>query len=195
MNKATSTRAEILNKAFELIYQHGYQATSIDKIINTTQVTKGAFFYHFRNKDEMGIAVIKEVIVPRLEEQLLLPLQDAVDPVGKIYEIFERKLLSDPEINIDFGCPTNNLVQEMSPLNVKFHKTLRNVLDRWIMVIKQALEQGKAHKTVNVSVDSQGAAEYIVAGYEGLKGVGKIYGKDLYVSFLKQFKQYLETLR
>ena len=195
MDKAEKTRADILKKAFDLIYQYGYQATSVDKIISTTQVTKGAFYYHFKNKDEMGIAMVKEVILPALEENLLQPLQGASDPVSKIYEIFERKLLNDPEISIDLGCPTNNLVQEMSPISVKFHKTLRFVLDKWIKVIKEALEQGKKEKMVNAAVDSHGAAEFIVASYEGLKGVGKIYGKDLYVSFLKQFKQYLETLR
>ena len=195
MSKAECTRADILNKAFELIYQNGYQATSIDKIINTTQVTKGAFFYHFKNKDEMGIAVIKEVIEPKLEQHLLAPLKDAEDPVSKIYEIFERKLMNDPDLNIDFGCPTNNLVQEMSPINLKFHKTLRLVLDKWIKVIKMALDEGKTRGTVNPTVDTEGAAEFIVAGYEGLKSVGKIYGKKIYVSYLSQLKQYLETLR
>ena len=195
MEKAEKTRADILNKAFDLIYQHGYQATSIDKIINTTQLTKGAFYYHFKNKDEMGIAMVKEVILPKLEEHLLLPLEGAEDPVSSIYKIIERKLLSDPEVSIDFGCPTNNLVQEMSPINLRFHKTLRYILDKWIRVIREALEQGKQRNTVNPGVDAQGAAEFIVASYEGLKGVGKIYGKELYVSYLKQFKQYLETLR
>lgn len=195
MNKAESTRADILSKAFELIYQHGYQSTSVDKIINSTQLTKGAFYYHFKNKDEMGIAVIREVIVPKLEEHLLQPLQGALDPVQKIYEIFERKLMNDPEINIDFGCPTNNLVQEMSPINIKFHKALRGVLDKWIKVIREALEEGKKQHTVHPAVDSEGAAEFIVASYEGLKSIGKIYGKRLYVSYLPQLKVYLETLR
>ncbi len=48
MKKAEVTRLNILQKAFELIYVNGYQTTSIDQIIATTQVTKGAFFYHFK---------------------------------------------------------------------------------------------------------------------------------------------------
>jgi TetR/AcrR family transcriptional repressor of nem operon len=195
VDKAEKTRQDILKKAFDLIYQHGYQATSVDKIISTTQLTKGAFYYHFKNKDEMGIAMVKELILPMLEENLLQPLEGASDPITRIYKIFEKKLLNDPEISIDLGCPTNNLVQEMSPISVKFHKTLRYVLDKWIKVIREALETGKQERTVNADVDAQAAAEFIVASYEGVKGVGKIYGKDLYVSYLKQFKNYLETLR
>jgi TetR/AcrR family transcriptional repressor of nem operon len=62
MKKAATTRLTILQKAFELIYVKGYQTTSIDDIIATTQVTKGAFYYHFKNKDEMGLAIINEIL-------------------------------------------------------------------------------------------------------------------------------------
>lgn len=37
MKKAETTRLNILQKAFELIYVKGYQTTSIDDIIATTQ--------------------------------------------------------------------------------------------------------------------------------------------------------------
>lgn len=43
MKKSANTRATILQQAFELIYKKGYQSTSIDEIIATTKVTKGAF--------------------------------------------------------------------------------------------------------------------------------------------------------
>lgn len=69
MKKAEATRMAILEKAFDLIYKQGYQATSIDDIIATTRLTKGAFFYHFKNKDEMGIAVINEVMYNGMYKQ------------------------------------------------------------------------------------------------------------------------------
>jgi TetR/AcrR family transcriptional repressor of nem operon len=68
MSKAANTRITILQKAFELIYSKGYQTTSIDDIIATTQVTKGAFYYHFKTKDEMGVAIIEEILKPTMLE-------------------------------------------------------------------------------------------------------------------------------
>ncbi|MCD8540676.1 MAG: TetR/AcrR family transcriptional regulator [Leadbetterella sp.] len=50
MKKAEVTRLTILQKAFELIYVKGYQASSVDDILATTQVTKGAFYYHSKIK-------------------------------------------------------------------------------------------------------------------------------------------------
>jgi TetR/AcrR family transcriptional regulator, transcriptional repressor for nem operon len=51
MKKSAITRQMLLQNAFQLIYVKGYQSTSIDDIIATTHVTKGAFFHHFQNKE------------------------------------------------------------------------------------------------------------------------------------------------
>ena len=195
MTKAARTRTHILEKAFDLIYRNGYQSTSIDKIIEQTQVTKGAFYYHFKNKDEMGIAIIREVIQPTLTRGLLNPMQYADNPIEGIYTAIEQKILNDENYYVDNGCPTNNLVQEMSAVNPKFYQALRTVLDNWMRTIEQALEAGKAAGFVRSEVDSPVVAAFIVSGYEGMKGVGKIYGKDLYRSYLSQLKVYLDTLK
>ena len=195
MSKASNTRQHILQKAFDMVYQNGYQATSVDKIIEKTQVTKGAFYYHFKNKDEMGIAIIREIIKPTLQKGLLSPLQNSQDPVKDIYNSIERKIMQDVDYYVENGCPTNNLVQEMSAINLKFYKTLRNVLDTWISTIEKALENGKLNGSIRKDVDAKVVAQYIVSGYEGMKGVGKIYGKDLYRAYLSQLKLYLQSLQ
>ncbi len=194
MTKAERTRKAILDQAFELIYQNGYQATSIDKIIDTTAVTKGAFYYHFKNKEEMGIAMIKEIIAPRIAQTLLHPLQKWENPIEAIYESIAQKLHNDLDINVEFGCPTNNLVQEMGPLNLRFHQTLRGVLDHWIKTIETKIELGKAAGFIRAEVNAHDVAAYVVLSYEGLKSTGKIYGRSLYESYLKQLRSYLESL-
>src|SRR5690606_1829429 len=94
--KAAATRLNILQKAFELVYQNGYRTTSVDEIIATTQVTKGAFFYHFKNKDEMGLAMINEVMQPGMRKSLIEALPNNGNPVEEIYNMIESLLLKDP---------------------------------------------------------------------------------------------------
>ncbi|MEL6837425.1 MAG: TetR/AcrR family transcriptional regulator [Bacteroidota bacterium] len=195
MGKAAQTRKHILEEAFNMVYQNGYQATSVDKIIEQTQVTKGAFYYHFKNKDEMGIAIIREVILPRLSQGLLEPMKYSDNPINGIYSAIEAKILNDEPYYVENGCPTNNLVQEMSAVNSKFYQTLRQVLDTWIQTIQQSLELGQQQGQVRTDIDARDVAEFIVSGYEGIKGIGKIYGKKVYRSYLAQLQVYLRTLR
>lgn len=88
MKKSEATRLNILRKAFELIYEKGYQTTSVDEIIATTQVTKGAFYYHFKTKDEMGLAIINELMRSSFQDTFIDPFQVSENPLDTIYWIY-----------------------------------------------------------------------------------------------------------
>jgi TetR/AcrR family transcriptional repressor of nem operon len=51
--RAAATRDKLLQSATELIRRNGYAATSIDDICRHASVTKGAFFHHFKTKEEL----------------------------------------------------------------------------------------------------------------------------------------------
>ena len=105
MKKAEATRFNILQKAFELIYEKGYQTTSIDDILVTTQVTKGAFYYHFKNKDEMGIAIINELLKPTLTNSFIEPLQNEENPIETIHNLIHHLLIDNDFLKVQHGCP------------------------------------------------------------------------------------------
>lgn len=81
MTKASNTRHTILESAFDLIYKKSYQTTGIDDTMATTNVTKGAFYYHFKTKDEMGVAIVNELARPAMQSLCTLPLKNASDPL------------------------------------------------------------------------------------------------------------------
>ena len=41
---------------------YGYHATSVERILNEVNLTKGAFYYHFENKHHFVEAIIQERI-------------------------------------------------------------------------------------------------------------------------------------
>src|SRR3954468_18973080 len=136
MSKAANTRLTILHKAFELIYTKGYQTTSIDDIIATTQVTKGAFYYHFKTKDEMGIAIIEEILRPTMLESFINRVGDSADPIDDFYNMISYLLLDDPFMKVKYGCPVGNLTQEMTPWNTKFSQALSELVNQWIKTVE-----------------------------------------------------------
>src|SRR5688572_9193989 len=117
MSKADDTRLTILQAAFDLSYARGYQLTSVDDIIARTHVTKGAFYYHFRNKDVMGLAMIKDVLYPGMRRGLIEPLKKGHDPVAEVYNMMEGLLLHNSFFNVRYGCPAVNLIEEMAPVS------------------------------------------------------------------------------
>lgn len=195
MTKASTTRHTILQKAFELIYTKGYQTTSIDEIIATTQVTKGAFYYHFKTKDEMGLAIINEILKPTMKNDFIKPLQNAKNPIKEIYDMTKALLLENPFLKLEYGCPAGNLTQEMTPWNIEFGKALAELTLEWQQTIENSIKIAKENRTVRDSVNPQQVAYFIMSGYWGIRNFGKVYNNtDCYHSYLKELKIYLNSL-
>lgn len=194
MSKAEQTRSMILEKAFGLIYEKGFQATSIDQIIATVQVTKGAFFYHFKNKEEMGIAIIKEQMRPDFLEMCMKYLHESADPANDIYRMMEYLLLEDPFFDTRFGCPAMNLIEEMAPVNENFSKELKAGVLQWQAMIESSVEKGKSLGKVRQDVNPQNVSYTITSGYAGVRNMGKLFGRKCYLTHLEELKIYLKNL-
>ncbi|OJV52764.1 MAG: TetR family transcriptional regulator [Bacteroidetes bacterium 43-16] len=196
MKKAAATRLHILQKSFELIYAHGYQTTSIDDILTTTQVTKGAFYYHFKTKDEMGMAIINELMKPTLTNSFIEPLAKEADPLTAIYKLMYGLLMKNDFLKVAYGCPAANFTQEMTPWNKDFTRALNGITEQWHQVMAAALEKGKQNGYVRKDVHPKQVTLFIMAGYWGARNFGKLENdKKAYLPYLKELKNYLNTLK
>jgi len=196
MSKAANTRLTILQKAFELIYSKGYQTTSIDDIIATTQVTKGAFYYHFKTKDEMGVAIIEEILKPTMLESFIKPVEDSANPIEDFYNMISYLLLEDPFLQVKYGCPVGNLTQEMTPWNNQFSKALTELVDQWKITIEKAVANAQKSGLIRKDVNGEQVAYFMMSGYWGIRNFGKLQDNNsCYIVYLKEFKNYLNSLK
>jgi len=196
MKKAEATRLAILEKAFIMIYERGYQATSIDEIIANTQVTKGAFYYHFSNKDEMGLAIINELLKPALSKSFTEPLLKEEDPAIAIYKLMHDLLMKNQFMQVKYGCPASNLTQEMSGWNKEFNRALNELTEEWREVLIQLIQKGKKKGLIRNNVNAKQVSAFVMSGYWGIRNFGKLANdRKVYLPYLKELKNYLQGLK
>lgn len=53
MKNARNTRARIVSAAWQLFYEHGYEDTTIEEIIELSATSKGSFYHYFDGKDAL----------------------------------------------------------------------------------------------------------------------------------------------
>ena len=63
LEKAASTKAKIIAVARHLFATRGYAGTSTEAILEETQVSRGALYHHFENKEALFAAVMETVEV------------------------------------------------------------------------------------------------------------------------------------
>lgn len=56
-SRATATRQQIVDSAIELFSERGYGDTGLNDITARTGVTSGAFYYHFKSKEDVAAAI------------------------------------------------------------------------------------------------------------------------------------------
>src|SRR5260221_9119340 len=58
---AADTRRALVVAARRLMAKHGYAATNLDDVCARAGVTRGALYHHFRNKEDLFVAVLESV--------------------------------------------------------------------------------------------------------------------------------------
>ncbi|MHB1736688.1 MAG: TetR/AcrR family transcriptional regulator [Acidithiobacillus sp.] len=189
------TRSDLLDAAYTEILESGFQAASLERILANTSVSKGALYHHFGTKRELGLAVIKEVIAPQLAARWFAPFTEHDDPLASLQRILEEKIRTADESVIRYGCPLNNLIQEMSPLDEEFRRGLQQILELWVEVMATALADGQQAQKVRADVAPKEVALFIVAAIEGCVGLGKnAQSVEAYQRCLRQLQLYVQSL-
>lgn len=186
----------LLEAAYREMYLHGFQGTSLDAILTATGLSKGAMYYHFENKQALGLAVINELIGNSLRDDWFTPLQTSTSPLCTLDSLIESHQTDATESTIRLGCPLNNLMQEMSPIDESFRTALAALLEEWRSTIESALRRARARNQIKPEVDCRTAAYFIIAGIEGCTGISKNnLDVEEYRTCLAGVRQYLDSLR
>src|SRR5215510_684385 len=164
------TRENLLQAAFWEMYRNGFRAADLGTILAQARVTKGALYHHFDSKAALGHAVIDEVIHNRILDRWVRPLEKAEDPIRGMIEVLRRFTADKLKEACEFGCPLNNLAQEMSSVDEGFREKIHRIYRIWLGGLADALRRGQAKGYVQRDIDPAKAGAFIVAALEG--GVG-----------------------
>jgi AcrR family transcriptional regulator len=191
-----ATRLKLLEAAFAEIHRNGFQSASLTQILSDTGLTKGALYHHFPDKKALGLAVVEEMIRPRLVAMMFAPLAGTTQPLAAMQAMLAAKAAEDDPTMVALGCPLNNLMQEMSPVDETFRLQLNGLFREWVDALAHALERGQRAGEVRKDVDAGETAFFIVSSLEGCIGMSKnTQSVVAYRGCLKQLARYLDTLK
>ncbi len=194
--KPGQTRQIILQAAFDSFHAQGFQASSLNNILAATGVTKGALYHYFPDKLTLGYAVIDEILKDYVERWWLQPLRDVDDPVESLAQLIQERLSNQIPGIVHLGCPLNNLVQEMAPVDGEFRRRLEGLYRLWRKGLSSALRRGQQTGRVRGDVDTDGAAAFIIASIEGAFGQAKAARSlDVFQECMSGLGRYLSSLR
>jgi len=194
-----STRERILETANELILSQGYAATSLDQILERTGVTKGAFFYHFKSKEELARALferylaaehqVMEMTLRRAEKLTSDPLQQVLVTLGLFEELFDALETPHP------GCLIASYLYQNDLMTPETTTKSRDAFLLWRHALAAKLRAAARQHPPRIEPDYDAIADMLNAVVEGGMVMSKLFDDPkIMVRQLRQLRAYVELV-
>lgn len=159
------TRERIVESALYLFWLRGYAATGIAEILERADANAGSFYYCFKTKEELLLAVLElyiQTLMPVVVQPVLSTVQDPVERVFGILEFYRKNLLAT---GCTYGCPIGRLALEIPEEQFRVHKRLADNFDGWTAAVEKCLDD--ARERLPKDLNLQTLAKFVLTVMEG----------------------------
>jgi TetR/AcrR family transcriptional repressor of nem operon len=172
---------------------------SVDQVIAAAGITKGAFFYHFKSKNELAQALLDRYVqlddamlhdlMGRAEKLSHDPLQQYLIFVGLMEEMLRG--LSEPPP----GCLVASYLYSLEMFSPETQQAVINGFQEWERVLGEKLQAAIDKQVPKIPVTAQQLYDNLLSLFEGGVIMAKLYNKGTTLADqVGQHKNYVELL-
>lgn len=164
--KGDLTRKFIIERAAKLFNKKGYAGTSLNDILAVTNLTKGALYGHFENKDQIALEVF-EYNYNSLKERLISAVSTKSNSIDQLLMV--ARFYKNEYINLcdNGGCPILNAATDADDSMPLLFKKVQKSLKQWKKLFEGIMITGQEKKEVKKNIEPAKYAVLIIALIEG----------------------------
>jgi TetR/AcrR family acrAB operon transcriptional repressor len=157
-------RRDLMDVAIDCFAKYGFAATSIDRIAKAAGVTKGALYYHFKDKEELLFEAVKNR-VGQFERRVVSDLGAVDDAAAALRQL--------AQVCFDHATKSNHrrlivtLMVESFDSNPRLAAEFRDMMHRFREFLRDIVRRGQALGQFRSDVDAAGAAEVYAGALMG----------------------------
>jgi AcrR family transcriptional regulator len=189
------TRTNIVDVAAAMFSQKGFKGTSLSDILNEAQISKGALYHHFSNKQELLYAVFDE----SYQVKFLMRWNNIVisdDPINEIANVVEGLSVEGSDEEMCSGCPVNNIASELASTDENIRKRVDNLFCQIQKIISQGIDKAKKNGDVNSTVDSKKVSLFFMCTMSGIPQMVKsCQDREIFTQLTSALSDYVKQLK
>ncbi len=162
-----STLSRILREAVRLFSERGYHGTSVDDITEAAGITKGAFYWHFKSKEDLLRKFLEEWEA-RFLDGLIQEIEGVEGGFLKKLEKLNRYTAAFGFYNRELSVSFATLSAELIGGDHRIEKDFRQTYSRYQNFLKKLINEGKKEKVFRKDLDSNYASLIFMAFHDGL---------------------------
>jgi len=163
-DKRTPSKKQLMSAAIDCFARLGYQGTTIDRIARAAGVTKGAIYYHFRDKEQLLFEAVRDR-VQGFEGHVLEEVAPAGDAIANLRRVIDACFFHATVSNHRRFIIT--LMVEALDTNPRLSVEFRSILRRMRAFLAGIIRRGQQQGILRSDVAPEAAAAIIAAGIIG----------------------------
>ncbi len=189
----SQTRQRLLGAAIGLALEKGFAATTVAEVCERAELTKGAFFHYFDDKEAMGTAVLEQWIANGNASYGAAPFWELADPLERLYGYID--FTAELTRTGPCGCLVGIYSQELWQSQPQLRAACQAAFTAWADGLAQLFQEAKARHAPKASVDPQSLAYHFIAVFEGGLILARAYKRpEIVGEQLEHFKRYVQSL-
>ncbi|MDN4501962.1 TetR family transcriptional regulator [Alteromonadaceae bacterium BrNp21-10] len=153
--EAIATRNLLLDSAEEIFFEKGYSQTTLMDVANHANLTRGAIYWHFKNKIELFEAMVERVHLPLESLAEACADENEADPLGRFREfsiLLLQKVATDNRQRRVFSIMLHKFEfnGEVQHLEERQQCAFTECTDRIERTFKNAIIKGQLPKDLDV---------------------------------------------
>jgi TetR/AcrR family transcriptional repressor of nem operon len=164
-------RVDVLERAMAVFWRNGYQATSIQDLVEATGINRGSLYTTFGDKRGLFLAVL-EHYSHRFAEPMMAELRDP-DPRRAIERMLEAIVRRNRDSRWPRGCLYTNTSLECPGAGDDISRKMGELMAQQESAIYQVLRRAQADGSIERGQDSRALARFFVGVAHGLNVVNK----------------------
>jgi TetR/AcrR family transcriptional repressor of nem operon len=190
-----SAKHKILDAALSVIRSKGYAATTVDDLCAAAGVTKGAFFHHFKSKEDLAVAAADYWSEMTGGLFASAPYHRHADPLERVlgYIDFRKSILKGalPE----FTCLVGTLVQETYDSNPAIREACARSITGHAAKLEADLRAAIKKHGIDPAWTARSLALYTQAVLQGAFILAKAKdSSEVAADCVDHLRRYVETL-
>src|SRR6202521_2459710 len=191
----SGAKKKLLDAALSVIRAKGYSATTVDDICQTAGVTKGAFFHHFKSKEELAVSAAGHFSSMADRVFSTAPYRDLPDPVDRLlgYVDFRKAILQGdlPQ----FTCLLGTMVQEAYETHPRIRKACDKYIGEHAGMVEADISEAMRKYGIDAEWSAKSLALYTQAVIQGAFILAQVkHAPAVAAACLDHLRRYLEML-
>jgi len=164
-------RHEVLNRAMAVFWERGYEATSIQDLLQAMGINRGSLYATFGDKQQLFLAVLDHY-ADKVSTAMLDALGDA-DPRRAIAQMFAVLLRRTSDPSWPRGCLNTNTALECPGSGDAITRTVAERLGQQESALYHVLHRAQVAGALNRGQDCRALARFFVGVAQGVNVVHK----------------------